>query len=500
MTVYYFDNSPVIDNVKIVHSAGGRHTAYIRARDGADGAALEQIKKSLTHDEMQWTPVRHNGEYVLEVRNIGRSGKNLLHFLADEGVVRDEPRQEANSDNRVTAWDKFKANTLRWSGWAYFFGDMNFIAYGWKKAFTADPVSGKRKITNPQLLLAGLFYASGSPFISIFGTGDKSDMQLRNMSYDTLQHLAGTGMAIPENSSILSVTHRHNSNAWRKMVGKFERYPAEIANSFFGLAGTMVVWEGGKDLAKFRHESRSGQPHARNVTSIMMDMGLGVMSFLAGLVSVFVQEEPRKPGVPRKEGFAGIWQWVQEKPLRVAGGLLGMSTISHAGSSAIGYARARRILADPNSTEAQRADALEEKRALPNRALFAGGNMAAEGLMSVSSKGHGKGVESDASLEPSIYAVMADMVLRSPKENQEKLLASISDYLSQTDNLNVHKDTIRKGIEAQMNDLARHPWMGLAAAGKTESKIQEEPSGQSSTKWQDSITNSVNAAAVSQKA
>lgn len=496
MTVYHFDNSAVIDHVEVTHSAGGRHTAYIRARENAGGAALEQIKKSLTHAEMQWTPVKRNDEYVLEVRNIGNTGKSLLHFLADEGVVSGEPRKEVNPATQVKAWDKFRANTLRWSGLAYFFGDMNFVAYGWKKAFTPDPVGGRRKLTNPQLLLAGLFYAAGSPFISIFGTGDKSDMQLRNMSFDTLQYLVSTGVKIPENSSLLSVTHKHNATPWRKLVSKFERYPSEIANSLFGLAGIMVIWEGGKDLSKFRREAKSGQPHARNASSIIMDMGLGLMSFLAGLVSDLVPEEPRKEGEPRKPGLAGAWQWVQEKPLRTAGYLLGASTVSHAGSSAVGYVRARKILADPNSTDAQRADALEEKRALPNRAIFAVGNMAAEGLMSVSSKGHGKGVESDSSLEPSMYAVMADMILRSQKEDREKILTTVSDHLSQPDFLNLSRERIRKGIEDQMADLMRHPWMGINAPVKTESKAQEEPA-QKNTKWQDSVANSVNTTSVS---
>lgn len=481
--------------MNVIHSAGGRHTAYIRAREGADIKQLENIKKSLTLGEMQWTPVTtKEGEHLLEVRNVGRYERKLLRYLTDAGAVStDEYRKEESPEGKVSVWEKVKANTLRYSGWSYLVGDIGFISYGWSEAF--EKVGGKSKLNNPQLLLAGLFYAVGSPFTYLFGGGDKSDMQLRNMSYATLGYLESTGVKVPEGSSIHSIPHMHNSSAWRQMINKAQRYPAEFANSFYGLAGAMIIWDGAKNLSKHRRETAAGGNPVKSRAGILMDIGLGVTTVMAGLVSDLVPEQPRREGEPRKPGLAGMWQWVQEKPLRVAGALLGISTASQAGSTIVGYTKAQSVINNPNSTPEQIDAARQNRKALGGRSVFVATNFSAEALMAASSKGHGRGVESDVSLEPSVYAVMADMILHSPEENRGSLLDTISGHLSQKEHLNLDKDRIKKGIAEQMEGIARNPWLGLSVPGKKESNVTQEPE-QQNTKWQDSVANSATIAAV----
>ncbi len=470
--------------MRVTHSAGGRHTAYIHAREGADPKSLEHIKYVLTENLMKWTPIEHDGEYVLEVRSIGKDGSKLLRLLDKEHAVYGNPRKEVNPENKIGLWQKMVHNTLRMSGLLYFIGDTNFLLYGWEKSFREDKLHPGGKTFVPQPFLAGIFYALGSPFISIFGTGDKSDVQLRHIAFDTLKYLEGKNINVPENSAIRSVSHKHNSTLWKRMISKAERYPAELANSFFALAGSMLIWEGAKEL----------KSPDRSKKSILLDMGLGTMTVLAGLVSVFVDEEPRKPGEPRKKGLAGIWQWIEEKPLRTAGILLGLSSVNHAASTVIDYRNATKTLKDPNASAKESTEARKDRNAIFSRGVFVGSNLAAETLMALSSKGHGKGVESDSSLEPSTYAVMADMILRNPPDRRDQVLEMVSGYLSEKDNLNLDKEVIKSGIRGQIESMEHNPWLGIPAQKKAESRTEEENHSAQNNKWQNSVANSASSA------
>lgn len=479
MTIYRFSNNSLIDEVAVKHSQGGGVRAYIHAREDAQPEELEALQKALTEKSMKWAPIRHEGKQCLEVRSIGRDGHNLLRFLASEGATSGSYKKEVNPENQVKLKDKFRNNTLRLSGLFYTIGDLGFIRYGFKDSLQIGK-SGKLRMTDPQNLFAGIFYAIGTPVITIFGKGDKSDIQLRHMSYDMLKHLENNGIKIPKDSSIHSITHKHNSNIWRKIISKCERYPAEITNSIYGLAGAMIVWAGVNDFGKLGTRQSS-----KSRTSILMDIGLGAMTILAGLVSVFVEEEPRKSGEPRKKGMAGAWQWVKEKPLRTAGILLGASTVSHAGSTIIAYQKTRKILNDNSSSLELVTDATKNKQALLGRTTFVVTNLAAEALMSISSKGHGEGVESDPSLRPSAYSVMADLIQRSPAEKRDKILDTASLYLSGKENLNISKEEIRQGIIQQIEDIDSNPWIG-----KANSKLSDggEKSSSPTSTWRNLVT------------
>lgn len=489
MSIYRFGNDSLVDEITFHHTGGGGARAYLHARPGADMAALDALKKSLTSSGLQSTPIEEDGKAVLEVRGYRKADDNLLDVLYRNGSILGKYQKEETPDDKITFWDKLKKNTLRASGVTYFIGDMSYLTYGAREAFD---IAGK--LTKPQSLAAAIFYAAGSPFMWAFGHGDKSSLQLKHLSYNMINELSADGVKIPKDAAIHDVANGHNSTLGKKIHTFLSRYPSEMTNAIFGLAGSMIIWEKAIDLKTFkwhplailkqegfqglkaslnRKEFIRGQS-AHDLKSVLMDIGLGALTVSAGLVSVFVQEEVPKPDEPKQKGLARAWQWVKEKPLRTAGYLLIASTGAHAGSTWVDYKYVKSI--DTEKLPPIQVKEVEHLRgSLPRRALFVALSLLAEGLMSISSKGHGDGVISDNSLEHSSFAVAADLVARTTPEKREEVLAKTVAFLSGKKHLGGDAKVIEEGVRAQLATINANPWACLAPpAPKSDTQPEEE--------------------------
>ena len=290
MSIYAFKNanSP-IDRVTIRHTEGGGTRAYLHARDNADPAELDKIKKLLTSHSLPWTPIQEDTIPTLEVRGIGKNDTKFLKMLDESDALTGGYKKLPTPDDRVSFKDKLSKNTLKASGLVYFIGDVGFLSYGWKQSFKDG------KMTNPLALLSGIFYAMGTPFIALFGRGDKSDLQMKHMSYNMIHELEKEKLDVPQNSAVRAIANGHNKTTWKKIKTFCARYPAEICNALFGVAGSMIVAEKVLDLKSFKwtpikdykaggwsavkkvlKEERfiPGQtPHS--IASVVMDIGLG---------------------------------------------------------------------------------------------------------------------------------------------------------------------------------------------------------------------------------
>ncbi len=502
MSVYTFDNtkSP-IDKLTVYHTAGGGMRAYLHANENSDPADLAKIKTALTRRNLQWTPILEAGSPALEVRGFGKHESKLLHLLSADSATLGEAHKAATKDDKTTFKDKFRKNTLRASGAAYFLGDMSYLKYTWH-----DSHNQAGKLVKPSALAGGIFYALGTPFIMIFGRGDKSDLQFRHMSYNMLHELEEKKVAIPKDASVRAVANGHNTTAWKKFKTFCARYPAEITNSIFAAAGSMILIEKGGELKTFKWKPfkllkeggfdalkksfktenvpKNGQT-AHTLRSVLGDIGLGSMTVLAGLISVFVEEEKPKPGEPKKTGLAGLWQKVKERPLAAASAALMASTIAHATSTADDLRGARKALRPENIGNFNTEQIWEKRnlvKSLPYRGIFVGSNIAAEVLMAVSSKGHGAGVISDKSLDTSAYAIAADLVYHSQPEKREVVLKSVSEFLAGKKHLAQDQKVVLSGIQKQLEAMENNPWAGDVAKKKSEADAS-----MSSSNWQGKV-------------
>jgi hypothetical protein len=484
VSIYHFGKTSLVDEVTVHHTEGGGVRAYLHARDGATPDAIDVLKKSLTAHALQWTPIQEDGKPLLEVRGFGKQESNLLRLLDRSGAIAGPHTTQATPDDKISFKNKLRKNTLSLSGLSYFIGDMSYLSYAIRESHDSK---------TPQSLLGGIFYALGTPFLVFFGRGDKSDLQLKHMSYNLIKDMEKQGIEVPKDAAVRDVANGHNATLWKKIRSFCERYPAEIANSVFAGAGSMIMWEkirdarkwnwhpvrdfkdgGWKKIAAFlKHKefSETEIPHAR--WSVLMDVGLGTLTVIAGLVSVLIEEEAPKKDEQKKTGLAGIMQKIRHRPLAVASATLLAATMAHAGSTYVDLKNAKALkLETPTPQQMAKIERLEGS--LVRRGIFVASNIVAEIIMGISSKGHGAGVKSDKSLEHSAYAVAADLIQRTAPDRREAMLEKVSAFYANKKHLSGDPAVITQGIRKELEHIGANPWMGIAPvptpADKTEAK------------------------------
>ncbi len=455
MSVYRFDSHSPVDEVTVERSDGGGARGYLHAAEICEPACMERLKRKLEKEDLQWTPLWREGKPVLEVRGFGRKDENLLSILKEVGAISGPYTRKPLVSDLVGTTEKLNKRKLQASGLSYFIGDMSFMKYGYSEAFEGG------KLVAPQDLLAGIFYALGSWFIALFGKGDKSDVQLRDLARTTLKEFKVKGVALPGKSSLHAAAESYNDGWFKKTIDFCEKFPSELTNGTFGLGGSMILWGSIRRLFALHRNPALVNDGGHSKGATILDIGLGAMTLMAGLISVFVKEEKIDPEEEKqhpKKGLARLWQKIKEKPLRIAGGALMISTLCHAGSTTWDLINTKKNLGSAFPAVRKRAQELKDN--LFFRGVFVGSNLVAEGLMSTASKGHGSGVKTDTSLDRSAYAVMADLVLRSPEEQRESMLSMAAKILARKEHIGGDIPSIEEKIRAEMALMEKNPWNG----------------------------------------
>jgi len=476
VSIYRFGKNSPIDEISILRSTGGGACAYVHALENADPAILDRVKRKLEAEDWQWTPVCKDGKAVLEVRGFGRKDENLLSALKDAGAIIGGYSRQNLAENVTSSSAKLRQRTLQASGFSYFVGDANFMLYGWKEWRSGQ--------SSAQDFVGGIFYSLGSWFIALFGRGDKTDVHLRDIARSTMKELEGKGVAFSKESALHAAAEAQNNGLWKRFRDFCEKYPAELTNGSFGLAGAFITWASIEKLKKFNPLTKIGH----DKTSIKLDIGLGLMTVFAGLVSVLIKEEKPDPNDPPKTGFGRLWSNVKERPLSIAGSALAISTLCHAGSTIKDYRNAGMHLQKHERTKSwlkikEIEEAKELRGSLVNRGIFVATNLLAEFLMAISSKGHGSGVKTDSSLDTSVHAVMADLVLRTPEPKREALIAEISRFLSSKDHLACKPEEVEAGIRAQLEGNKNNAWNKVVPVLNTRKPIGASQKSERTTAW-----------------
>jgi hypothetical protein len=191
----------------------------------------------------------------------------------------------------------------------------------------------------------------------------------------------------------------------------------------------------------------------------------------SGLFATVVKEKKRDPDDPPAKGLAGLWERMREHPLAVAAAGYTVSTAFHAGSTWKAYREAKRT-----------GDQLR-LRSVPGRALFVSMAFLSEFLLAISSKGHGEGVQSDASVRDSALSLAADMVASQPRDTQAALVDSLADFMSRPDVLAMKNERARALLHEQVEAMRRNPWM---EAFRCDKALPEDTQAQS-MQWREAV-------------
>lgn len=453
MPLYRFESNSPLDEIHIVKNSMGALRAYLHAREGTSPTQLAAIQQGLIAHGHKGTPYTENGQFYLEVRGL-KSEDELLNQMKSGGFTQGTPSISAIPEDTISREEKFHNRTLKLSGLFYYMGDAGYLYYGIK-----DYMREKTR-ANAMNIGAGVAYAMGSTALAIFGNRDQSQNQIQDAGKKIEGFLTQQNVGVPEDSSLHQATQRDHNSPIKSAYHFLTRYPSELMSVMYIGVGLLLGTAAYKNAIKPQQADETLKQFKARKLEKWLDVGLGSMTASSSLAGIIISEKKPIPGQEKRGGLAGAWDWVQEKPLRLTGYGLMVSTMCHAVSTVIAYREAHS----------------KDKMMILGRAVFVITNIAAEIMLLLSSKGHGQGVKADASVETTILATTAELVAKQDPSLQEALISSISDYMCKNHIVNRHADAIAVALREQVDAMAKNPWVDQVTSSPTPPTLHVETS------------------------
>jgi len=468
MSIHRYEQNSVIDEITFRKADNGSLRAYLHASDKTTVDALSEIKDKLSAHGWQCIPSTQAGKAVLEVRGFSREQK-LAEELAKNNFIHGNVRIEQTAEDNLSFKDQFKTRSLQASGLFYLLGDAAYMTYGYQKAHWEE-------------VLAGLMYLGGSVALVGYGNHNNASIEIQDIAQKMQEEVQKKSVDLPDNCSLSAITKDQDRGLIKKADDIFTRYPSEIMNGFFALAGFSIIAAALRKGVLPKPELLAGlsaKDAMSRIHSAKLDIGVGVMTAGSGAVAALIKEKAPDPDAPKKHGLEAIWEKIQEKPLSVAGIGYIVSTCFHALSSYKEYG-----VAKANNDQVM-------LKSVPFRAAFVGCSLIAELLMAVSSKGHGDGVVIDKSVDESIISLAADLIVKQPENEREHLIEYLSLFLGRKDVLAMKDSVVKDMLQKQVELQQKNPWAECA-----ETIHPKKPTEKPTTKSPMNFVNSGNEQAV----
>lgn len=455
MSIYQYTEGKVVDEVTFKRSPRDAVRAYLHARPEVDNAAIGETIRYLRANDLQCLPFNLDGKPVLEVRGFGNEQK-LLKILRHKDLIDGTPEITPDAADHIDWKTKLHKRSLQGAGALYSIGDVSFFMYGLKGSSPLD-------------MAAGILYGLPTPVLIAYGRNDQSELQIQDLAKDMADHFQQQVKTLPQDCSLEALTADRKKGLLNTPHELLQRFPSEFMNLCYAGAGACIMAAGIKHLKLYGAEGPPEKAiegwlkHLRETDGLAttematakaldsvrkenyLNVGVGATTISAGLFGALVKEKAPDPDERRKKGIEGMWDWVRERPLAVTGAGFMVSTLLHAVSTAVAVAGK-----DPN-----------HKEAIGWRALFVGSALVAEILVAISSKGHGEGVVSDKSVDESVIAMAADLIVKQPIEMQDALIKHMGGFLGRPDVLSI-RDRDATEILRQQVEIIRHNQWALA--------------------------------------
>lgn len=438
----------LIDSVAIVSTLNGSNRAYIHIPEDKESEAYQRVMLALEKNRFMVIPAEYQGKPALEVRGFDKPEK-FLKQLELTGLTDGCPNKSDMAEEKFSTKELLRHRTLNIAGKLYVVGDVALAGYALRDLIKDQAFSET---------FATLGYASGTQFLIKYAK-DQTPVRLQDMARDMLHHLHASGIDAPVDSAILSAARETDHTTMQRLDRWFRKHPSELMNASFGFAGLMMVnaaqhysyspqpWESPETIA--RRSKRTDYQRT-------LDTVLGSTTFVSGLTSIAIKEKERDKDAPPKEGLERMWEWVQERPLRIAGYGYMISTVIHGLSTYSMLMDHYREYKSGGHTQ-ELVDAVS--RAF--RGVFVITNLMAEFLISLSSKGHGHGVGDDSNeskMNESAFRLAADLINRLEPEHRAGAEEHLANFLSHKDALNLPKEKIIASMRHEAETLKENPW------------------------------------------
>lgn len=315
-----------------------------------------------------------------------------------------------------TPFDALKDKSLRAAGYAYLVGDAALFASGM--------MSGRNKEA-----MSGLVYTIGGLACAKYANPD-AEKQFKLLSNRLGQYLRKEGIAIPDAPETREMARQGG------LVDRAEaflyKYPSQVLNATYAFGGVQLL--------------HSGMQHNKR-----WDAASGALVAAGGLAGLLIHEKKPDPDHP-PTGFVGkAVSWLQEKPLRISGGLYALNNATLI-MSALGERRAN---------PAQKSYLFKFLTA----ASYIFGNT----MLSMSSKhNHSQGDTSQAALEK-LADASARVIAAQPPEIREGLIQHIAGYLSAQPEVELRAEELTALMQRKIAEAAAQPrqpgWQGRVSGG-----------------------------------
>ncbi len=467
MALYRYSTPSLIDEITVLRNSSGGKRALLHARSDASPEQLKEITHRLAGMGYKAVPISENGKPLLEVRGFPEQ-EVLLSYIATHGWTLGNPKVVPLATDKISRAERIKKLTLRMAGISYMAGDVGYMSYATKDLKNAKNTLAEFEasgVTNPETLkalkngvvgeksniAAGIGYAAGSVALAAFGSKDQSNNEIKAASRKVKNFAYREGLALDDGDTLRTNTQPEKKTTGQKILGFANRYPSEILNTIYIGVGGLLMSRSVKKIASLRAQGKS---YKHDIT----DIGLGLVTLLSALTGLVVKEKKRDPDEPKRTGFGGFIDWIQEKPLRATGYGLMISTFFHAIATVGKYREGDKLT----------------RETVTGRGVFVIANIFSEIMLAISSKGHGEGVQSDESNSKTVIAMAAETIAKQTPDLQEGLINRMAGYMASPEVLGGKAETIAAELRAQLAVMHSNPWAHKVAVAAAPAPVQPE--------------------------
>jgi hypothetical protein len=539
LAIYKYSPDALIDDIEILTNEKGGSRAYIHARGDVTPEQIQSILRGFEQRGWFGVPIQHKGRAVLELRGFHKI-EELTRYLSNEGLTTGAADVQQTKDDHQGFWDKFKSATLKYTGWAYILGDTAFMTYAGmeqykyqKKLGIAEKALSEGKNTKQGAdaikaleqtveqakegvrggrfkLLSGLGYAAGSLVLAGYGSRDQSHIEIQKSVQKVERFLKAEGLTSPDSQrTLLQEPEKKNKSLFDHANDTLRRFPSEALNIIYMGVGLALMRSSFKQISKLGGEIKPATQALESakktgktggvleeltgtVSGIkkskreeIIDVGLGTITASSALAGIAIREKKPVEGQKKREGFAGIWDWIQEQPLRLTGYGYMLATAFHGWATFekwqpddkekqalsrlqeatnkkfIPNKNELKILVEQSKLTEKASNTIEEfkfrRNTLKGRGVFIAANVLAEVLLILSSKGHGEGVR-NADVDESVIASTAEYIAKQNPATQEQLVQRLAGYMSSSDVLGMKAEKIASDLRTQISAMTSNPW------------------------------------------
>lgn len=446
MSIYHYSDSKTVDQIRFKRTGNGAVRAYIQSKDDAPVAGLHATLDALKAKDYDCIPYVLDGKPVLEVRGFKKEAE-IIGALDKAGAISGDAKIVKEKEDKVSWADTFRKRSLQLSGAAMMVADIGFLTYGAKERSWEDAS-------------AGLAYLGGSSVLLGYGRNDQSQMQIRENAQLILDYAKAKGMDVTKDTAVSEVGKERKKTPLRQLNEFFKKHPSEIGNMSYVVAGGLIAKSAAQHRLLATPRAEMTQKQVRDMRlSGLGDTLLGSTTIASGLTATLVKEKAKDPDVDmHSTGLAAVADWVRESPLRAASYGYIASTCCHAATTLGDTLSAKSVLKDASKSASEKLIATNKLKAMPWRTLFVSATLVGELLMSISSKGHGEGVQSDHTIDDSVIAVAADLISKQPKHMRNDLIQEMSQFLGRPEVLATQDSRVTEELRKQVAIADKNPW------------------------------------------